>query len=198
MSDTAGSSAPQVKGGGKKKLILILAAVLLLGGGAGAGYYFMVKKPSDEKAALEAKKKAGSDHAESGDEHKDVAQEDGSEADDNGHAAVPPDTLVLDIFTANIHPIEAEKYLQVGLVLKIKGGEAGGHGAGGADAFKPYIPDIRNAVIAKMAELKSEDVTGSEKREALREDFKKAIKAVLPGPMRKQLQDVLYTQFVMQ
>lgn len=178
---TEAPAVAQAKGGSKKKLIIILAAALLLVGG-GAGYYFLVKKPADEKALAEKKAAGGEEHA---DEH---AEKD----------ATPPITMALDIFTANIQPIDAEKYLQVGLVLKIKVGGEGGHGAAGADAFKPYIPDIRNAVIAKMAELKAEDVTGSEKREALRVELKEAIKASLPSAMGRQLTDVLYTQFVMQ
>lgn len=178
MAENAAVAAPEAKakGGGKKKLILIVAAaLLLLGGGGGAGYYFLVKKPADEKAAS----------AQAGDQKEQVKVEEN---------ATPPATLALEIFTANVQPVDAEKYLQVGLVLKIKSGKEGG----GADAFKPYVPDIRNAVIAKMAELKAEDVAGFEKRELLRAEFKKAISAVLPTAMQQQLLDVLYTQFVMQ
>jgi flagellar FliL protein len=177
---TEAPAAVSAKGGSKKKLIIILAAALLLGGGA--GYYFLVKKPADEKALAEKKEAGG-----------DAAAEEHAEKD-----ATPPVTMALDIFTANIQPIDAEKYLQVGLVLKIKVGGDAGKGAVGVDAFKPYIPDIRNAVIAKMAELKAEDITGNEKREALRVELKDAIKASLPSAMGRQLTDVLYTQFVMQ
>ena len=176
MAENAAAAAPEVKskGGSKKKLIIIVtAALLLLGGGGGVGYYFVAKKSADEAGA------------QAGDQKQQAkAEED----------ATPPATLTLDIFTANIQPIDAEKYLQVGLVLKIKSGKEGS----GADAFKPYVPDIRNAVIAKMAELKAEDVAGFEKREVLRAEFKKAISAVLPAAMQQQLIDVLYTQFVMQ
>lgn len=177
MAENAAVAAPEAKakGGGKKKLILIVAAAaLLLVGGGGAGYYFLMKKPAEKAASA----------AQTGEHKEGKAEED----------ATPPATLTLDIFTANVQPVDAEKYLQVGLVLKIKSGKEGG----GADAFKPYVPDIRNAVIAKMAELKADDVAGFEKREVLRAEFKKAISTVLPAAMQKQLLDVLYTQFVMQ
>jgi flagellar FliL protein len=164
------SAAEQGKSGGGKKLLVIVGLILAIAGGGAGAYFYLGQGQS-----------AGKDkHAA-----VEVVEEAG-----------PPIVVPLEIFTANLQPADSEKYLQIGLALTFSGG--GGGNEGGGDALKPYLPVIRDAVVAQMAELTPEDVTGNAARERLRTSIKSAIEKKLPAPERKTFKDVLFTQFVVQ
>ncbi len=172
------------KKGGKNKLILILVAVLMLAAGGGGGYFFSKKSAAHEPAA-EAKA------AKHGEEQADAAPEDGSE----DGPVVNPIVVQLDIFTANIQPVEAEKFLQIGLALKFASKDNKG---GTPDFVMPYIPDVRNAILMRLSSVTAQDVSTHEGREALREDIRKAVRKSLIPEHRKMLKGILFTTFIMQ
>lgn len=173
------------KKGGKSKLVLILVAVLMLAAGGGGGYFFSKKAASHEPAAEAKADKHGSDQADASS---------GDEAEEEG-PVVNPIVVQLDIFTANIQPVEAEKFLQIGLALKFASKDNKG---GTPDFVMPYIPDVRNAILMRLSSVTAQDVATHEGREALREDIRKAVRKSLIPEHRKMLKGILFTTFIMQ
>ena len=132
------STAPPA---GKKKksilLIAIVAAVLLFGGG-GAAFFL-----------LGGKKDKGDEHAE------EAAEE---------HAK-PPVFVTLDPFTVNLTSETSERFLQVGIDLKVSGPDI-------ADKVKVHLPEIKNGILLLLTSKRVEDISGIEGKNTLREEIR--------------------------
>jgi flagellar protein FliL len=132
------SAAPPA---GKKKkpilLIAIIAVVLLLGGG-GAAFFL-----------LGGKKDKGDEHAE------EAAEE---------HAQ-PPVFVTLDPFTVNLTSETSERFLQVGIDLKVSGADV-------ADKVKLHLPEIKNGILLLLTSKRVEDIAGIEGKNTLREEIR--------------------------
>lgn len=122
---------------GKKKkpilLIAIIAVVLLAGGGAAA--FFL----------LGGKKDKGGEHAE------EAAEE---------HAK-PPVYVTLEPFTVNLTSEGAERFLQVGIDLKVSAPDI-------ADKVKLHLPEIKNGILLLLTSKRVEDLSGIEGKNTLR------------------------------
>lgn len=125
---------------GKKKkpilLIAIVAVVLLAGGGAA---FFL----------LGGKKDKGGEHAE------EAAEE---------HAK-PPVYVTLEPFTVNLTSEGAERFLQVGIDLKVSAPDI-------ADKVKLHLPEIKNGILLLLTSKRVEDLSGIEGKNTLREEIR--------------------------
>jgi flagellar protein FliL len=133
------STAPPAAGKKKKPILLIaiVAVVLLLGGGGAA--FFLLGGKNDK----------GEDHAE------EAAEE---------HAKAPV-YVTLDPFTVNLTSEGSERFLQVGIDLKVSGPEI-------VDKVKLHLPEIKNGVLLLLTSKRVEDLSGIEGKNTLREEIR--------------------------
>ncbi len=133
-------AAPAPAAGKKKKPILLIAivAVVLLAGGGGAAFFL-----------LGGKKDKGDEHAE------EAAEE---------HAK-PPVYVTLEPFTVNLTSEGAERFLQVGIDLKVSAPDI-------ADKVKLHLPEIKNGILLLLTSKRVEDLSGIEGKNALREEVR--------------------------
>jgi flagellar FliL protein len=182
MSEKTEGAAPKA---GKKKtmLIVIIALVVLVAGGAGA-FLFMGKKHAP---------KDGEAHEE--EEVADTAK------------AKPPVFVTLEPFTVNLTSEASDRYLQVGIDLKVSGPEI-------ADRIKAHLPEIRNGILLLLTSKRVDELASLEGKNLLREEIRDAVNrpigfyneaAAAPEgekPARKPpkagVLDVLLTSFVIQ
>ena len=133
------SAAPPVAGKKKKPILLIaIVAVVLLLGGGGAAFFL-----------LGGKKDKGEDHAE------EAAEE---------HAK-PPVYVTLDPFTVNLTSEGSERFLQIGIDLKVSGPEI-------VEKVKLHLPEIKNGVLLLLTSKRVEDLSGIEGKNTLREEIR--------------------------
>lgn len=132
------SAAPAA---GKKKkpivLIAIIAVVLLAGGGAAA--FFL----------LGGKKDKGGEHAE------EAAEE---------HAK-PPVYVTLEPFTVNLTSEGNERFLQVGIDLKVSAPDV-------AEKVKLHMPEIKNGILLLLTSKRAEELGAVEGKNVLREEVR--------------------------
>jgi len=170
----------------KKKLIIIVAAaVLLLGGGGAAAYLFLFGKHGT---------------AEHGNAKEAAADE---PEDDGGAKGKPPTYLSFEPFVVNVAGETVERYLQVGVDVKLSSPEM-------ADSVKQRMPEIRNSILLILSSKRVEELNTLEGKNALRDELRDAVnraigkyKPVPEGADRKTkprtgAQDVLLTSFVIQ
>lgn len=179
----AADQAP-AQGGRKKKIILIVAALVLLAAGGGAAYWFLVKKPADKDG----------EHAE-------------EQKAEQAAKSKPPVFFSLDPFTVNLVSEATDRYLQVGIDLKVSGPEV-------SDKIKSHLPEIRNGVLLLLTSKRVEDLTSAEGKNLLREEIRDVVNRPIgffreppaapegdkPVPKAPEagVTDVLLTSFVIQ
>lgn len=141
MADETPAPAEESAEGGKKKkpklLIIIIAAVALLAIGGGAGWYFLMHKTPKEGEAAE--------HVE--------------------EKKTPPVFVTLDPFTVNLASEAADRYLQVGMDLKVSGPEVG-------DKIKQHLPEIRNGIVLLLTSKGVEELASVDGKNRLREEVR--------------------------
>lgn len=205
---TVVDGAPAEAGGKKKKtLLIIIAAVLVvvLAGGGAAAWFLMggKKKPK-------GKQKKGSEVAEAHDEGDDAGSdagehEDGDdEEEDHGDSKKkPPVYASLEPFVVNLSSEAADRYLQVGIDVKVSGTDI-------ADRIKLHLPEIRNGILLILSSKKVEELNTVEGKNRIRVEIRDAVNKPLgmyrrpPEGMemkykpKKGALDVLLTSFVIQ
>jgi flagellar FliL protein len=170
----------------KKKLIIIIGAVLLLLGG-GAAAFFLMKPAHPAKPGAEAK----------------------SEAD----AKAPPAFVEIGTFTANLMHEDTDRYLQVGISLKVTNPEL-------EEKIKAENPEIQNTINLLLQSKYPSPLSTVEGKERLASEIKEQveyimglrnsappIRSVMPGteppykaptPAKKGIAAVLFTSFIIQ
>jgi|GEM_PF-141673 len=135
------SAAPTAEGAPakKKKPILIIAIVvlvLLVGGGAAA--WFLL----------------GGKHGKK-DEH----------AEEEVDASKPPVYVTLEAFTVNLTSEASDRYLQVGIDLKVSAPDIEGK-------VKLHLPEIRNGILLLLTSKKVDDLASIEGKNTLRAEIR--------------------------
>jgi flagellar FliL protein len=188
-TEAAPPAAAPVKTGGKKKLVLLLLALTLFTGlsGGGAWFYLMRAKAAQELA--EASEEDGSSKAEAKPGAKGDAKSDAK--GEKGRSA-PPVFVTLEPFTVNLQETEAQRYLQVGVVL-----EASDKGA--VDAINLYMPMIRNRILLLLSSKRAAELETPDGKQRLAEEIVDAARAPLGGRGRaKTVEGVYFASFVIQ
>ena len=170
----------------KKKLIIIVAAVLLLlGGGGAAAYLFLFGKHGS------------AEHGNTKDAAADEAEDEG------GAKGKPPTYLSLEPFVVNVAGETVERYLQVGVDVRLSSPEM-------ADLVKQRMPEIRNSILLILSSKRVEELNTLEGKNVLRDEMRDAVNRAIgkykPAPEgaerktkpRTGAQDVLLTSFVIQ
>lgn len=161
---------PAAHGGGTLKLIIIAMVVLmLLIVMAGAAYYFLVLKAAPRAAA--------------------TPQQQQAQVVDNSQ---PPVYFALDPFTVNLQSDDGERYLHIGLTLQLSDPKA-------SDTLKEHMPEIRSRILLLLSNKHPSDLATPEGKTALISEIKAQIEEPFsPGGPRNQVNDVLFTDFVVQ
>lgn len=190
-------------GGGKKKKLLLIVAILvvvLVAGGAGAAYFLFFGK---KKAKGHAKSDAEHGEAQADGDHGEE-EADAEDADDDHGKAKPPVFITLEPFTVNLSSEASDRYLQVGIDLKVAAPEV-------ADKIKMHLPEVRNGILLILTAKRVDELGTLEGKNKLRTELRDAVNRPIgmykPAPEgadpskwkpKKGAQDVLLTSFVIQ
>lgn len=209
--EKATTEAAPKKGG--SKLIIIIALVVVLLGGAGGGFFYWRSSTAaaatpekDPKAAKKAKEKKAADDEEAIEEEKPEKSGEKTEKGDantekkSSSAALLKESLpedenvkqVIELqpFIVNLADAEDARYLRLTVSLGV-GGEEG-------KAEKPdtlFTTRVRNAMLAVLAQKKSDDVLSVEGKVKLRKELLKAAQAVSTEP---EVEAIYITDFIVQ
>src|SRR5471030_1883049 len=123
------------RGGPLKLIIIALVALLLLIAAGGGAYYFLVLKAAPKAAMVSNTRMAANPHA-------------------------PPVFFALDPFTVNLQSDDGERYLHLGLTLKLTDPNA-------EDALKEHMPEIRSRILLLLSNKHPADVATPEGKAAL-------------------------------
>ena len=149
----------------QKKLIVVLLLVLLVLlvlGGAAAAYYFFFM-PHDGQATEK--------HVEK---------------------LPPPVFFAIDPFTVNLQSDDGERYLHVGLTLKLSNQSA-------ADDLKEHMPEIRSRILILLSNKHPSDLSSLDGKTELAREIRAQIETPYsPGGPVTHVNDVLFTDFVVQ
>jgi flagellar FliL protein len=127
----------------KKKLVIIIASVLILGIAGGAGWYFT----------------KGTHHAKDKDQEQE--QEQGQEKDKKEAPAFTQSKFItLEPFTVNLQHEEGDRFLQVGITLKIFDPSL-------EEKIKTSMPEIRNKILLLLSERRASELTPVEGKKKL-------------------------------
>ncbi|MES1983100.1 MAG: flagellar basal body-associated FliL family protein [Pseudomonadota bacterium] len=129
-----------------KKMLLIIIGVAVLGGGGGAAWYFT--KGSSHKA----------------EEAKVVAPQ------------APPKFIAMEPFTVNLQSTEGDKFLQIGITLKIVEPEL-------EEKLKLHLPEIRSRVLLLLSSKRASDLTSSEDKNYLAAEIVADVNRLLGLPV---------------
>lgn len=199
-------AAPEEGGKKKKKLLIIIVAalVVVLAGGGGAAWFLLggKKKPK-------GKHKKGDEVAEAHDEGGDAGEDgegegDGEDEEDHGDSKKKaPVYASLEPFVVNLSSEAADRYLQVGIDVKVSAPDI-------ADKIKTHLPEIRNGILLILSSKKVEELNTVEGKNRIRVEIRDAVNKPLgmyrrpPEGMemkykpKKGALDVLLTSFVIQ
>lgn len=195
--------APPAGGGKKKKmLIIIVALVVVLAAAGGGAAWFLLGGKHKGKGHKGAK---GGEHvaAQDGDEDDGSGGHDDEEEEDDGHKGKPPIYQSLEPFVVNLASEAADRYLQVGIDVKVSGPDI-------ADRIKQHLPEIRNEILLILSSKRVDELTTLEGKNLLRVQVRDAVNKPMglyrrpPEGMemkykpKKGAQDVLLTSFVIQ
>lgn len=167
----ATSATPQVappppvphRGGTLKLIIIAFVALLLLIAAGGAAYYFLVLKAGPKTASAQM-----------------------------AAPAAPPMFYAIDPFTVNLQSDDGERYLHVGLTLKLSDPRA-------ADMLKEHMPEIRSRILLLLSNKHPADLATPEGKTALIKEIQAQIELPFtPGGPPNPVSDVLFTDFVVQ
>jgi flagellar protein FliL len=187
-------------GGGKKKKVLIiviaLVVVLALAGGGAAWFLLGGKKKGKGHG------KPADEHAEPADE-ADAGHDDEDEPEDDSKKK-PPVFVSLEPFTVNLSSEASDRYLQVGIDLKVATPDI-------ADKIKLHLPEIRNGILLILTSKKVDELNQVAGKNRLRVEIRDAVNKPIglyrpppehADPLRwkpkKGASDVLLTSFVIQ
>lgn len=133
------SAAPAPEGAPAKKkkpiLIIAIAALVVLAGG-GAAAWFLLGGKHDKDA----------EHAEA-------------------EALKPPVYVTLEPFTVNLTSEATDRYLQVGIDLKVSAADI-------TEKVKVHLPEIRNGILLLLTSKKVDDLASIEGKNTLREEIR--------------------------
>jgi flagellar protein FliL len=133
------SAAPAPEGAPAKKkkpiLIIAIAAIVVLAGG-GAAAWFLLGGKHDKDA----------EHAEA-------------------EALKPPVYVTLEPFTVNLTSEATDRYLQVGIDLKVSAADI-------TEKVKVHLPEIRNGILLLLTSKKVDDLASIEGKNTLREEIR--------------------------
>jgi flagellar FliL protein len=104
----------------------------------------------------------------------------------------PPVFVTLETFTVNLQSDGGERYLQVGIDLKVTDQAV-------ADAIKVHMPEIRNGVLLLLSSKRSEELASVEGKQKLSAEIQEQVNK----PLRlrvgsKGVIGVYFTSFVIQ
>jgi len=151
------------RGGTLKLIIIAVVALLLLIAAGGGAYYFLVLKAAPKTAVSKA-----------------VA------------AQLPPVFFAIDPFTVNLQSDDGERYLHVGLTLKLTDPKA-------ADELKEHMPEIRSRILLLLSNKHPADLATPEGKNALIKEIQTQIELPFsPGGEPNNVNEVLFTDFVVQ
>ncbi len=201
MSGKAAAAPAEGEGGGGKKkkvLIIVIALVVVLALAGGGAAWFLL-----------GGKKKGKGHAKPADEHAEQAEDGGGGHDDDEDAEddskkKPPVFVSLEPFTVNLSSEASDRYLQVGIDLKVATPDI-------ADKIKMHLPEIRNGILLILTSKKVDELNKVEGKNRLRVEIRDAVNKpigvyksppehadVLKWKPKKGAVDVLLTSFVIQ
>ena len=162
----AAPQAPPVRRGSALKIIIIaFVALLLLIAIGGAAYYFLILRQAPKAATT------GTVAA--------VPQ-------------APPVFFAIDPFTVNLQSDDGERYLHIGLTLKLTDPKT-------ADQLKEHMPEIRSRILLLLSNKHPADLATPEGKTALIKEIPTQI--ALPfsaGGPSNNVEEVLFTDFVVQ
>jgi flagellar FliL protein len=205
---TVVDGAPAEGGGKKKKMIIIIVAalVVVLAAGGGAAFFLMGGKKKGKGAKAKHSEEVSEAQDEGGDgEHGEEAADEHAEEEEHEDEGKkkPPVYATLEPFVVNIASEAADRYLQVGIDVKVSGPEI-------ADKIKLHLPEIRNGILLILSSKKVEELNSVEGKNRLRVEIRDAVNKPLgmykrpPQGMemksvpKKGAMDVLLTSFVIQ
>ncbi|MEO8039833.1 MAG: flagellar basal body-associated FliL family protein [Betaproteobacteria bacterium] len=138
MAKEPEATAPAAAGKKKKPILIIaiVAVVLILGGGGAAFYFLAGKKPKD------------------GEHHEEAAE----------HAKAPV-FVTLEPFTVNLASEASDRYLQVGIDLKVSAEEV-------SEKVKAHLPEIRNGILLLLTSKQVEQIAGVQGKNELRVEIR--------------------------
>jgi flagellar protein FliL len=159
-----------------RKLIMISLILILLGGGGGGFYYWRVRAASKALAAKEAAIK------------KDGDKGGKTETADGGDAAVTQ-VIELQPFIVNLADKNESRYLRMSISLGIADAE------GEAKADPLFTTKIRNAILATISTLTSDQILTVEGKAELRKQMLTAARAAASKP---EVLTIYITDFIVQ
>jgi flagellar FliL protein len=201
MSGKAAAAPAEGEGGGGKKkkvLIIVIALVVVLALAGGGAAWFLL-----------GGKKKGKGHAKAEGEHAEQADDSGGGHDDEDEPEddskkKPPVFVSLEPFTVNLSSEASDRYLQVGIDLKVSAPDV-------ADKIKVHLPEIRNGILLILTSKKVDELNKIEGKNRLRAEIRDAVNKpiglykappehadVLKWKPKKGAVDVLLTSFVIQ
>lgn len=204
MSGKAAAAPAEGEGGGggkkKKLLIIVIALVVVLAlAGGGAAWFFLHGKKKGKGHG-----KAADEHAEQVDEADGDGGHDEEDEPEDDSKKKPPVFVSLEPFTVNLSSEASDRYLQVGIDLKVAAPDI-------ADKIKVHLPEIRNAILLILTSKKVDELNKIEGKNRLRVEIRDAVNKpiglykappehadVLKWKPKKGAVDVLLTSFVIQ
>lgn len=186
MSGKAAQPEAQGEDGGKKKgkklILIIVALVVVLAGGGGAAWFFLLRDKGDHGKPGEA------GHAVKAEEHKEKS--------------APPVFVTLEPFVVNLTGDGPERYLQVGIDVKVSDAET-------SEAIKAHLPEVKNGILLILSSKRADELGTLEGKNKLREEIRDAVNRPIgqyhppaeghaAEPPTKGALDVLLTSFVIQ
>lgn len=135
----------------KKMLIIIIALVVLLAGGGAAAYFLLMKPAHPEKHDKTAE-----------------TEDAGSEED----SKLPPKFVEIGTFTANLMHEEGDRYLQVGISLKLSKPEL-------EEKVKAVTPEIQNVINILLQSKYPSQLSTVAGKQKLASEIKEQIEFVL-------------------
>jgi flagellar FliL protein len=157
-----GNGGETAAGKPRKKLLVILGALLALLGAGGAGAWYLTNGGATR----------------GGTQHEDAEK--------------PPLFLPLETFTVNLQGDAAEKYLQVGLTLKM---DDQSH----IDLLKLHMPEVRSRLLTLLSSKKSGDILSPDGKKRLSDEILEQVRQPFTASGSPQgVSAVLFTSFVVQ
>jgi flagellar protein FliL len=159
----ANAAAPAKNTGSKKKLIIIIVLLaLVVLGGAAAAYFFYYLPHQGRPSSQQVEK------------------------------LPPPIFFAIDPFTVNLQSDDGERYLHVGLTLKLSDQNV-------ADALREHMPEIRSRILILLSNKHPADLTSLDGKTTLAREIRAQIETPFaPGTPAEHVNEVLFTDFVVQ
>jgi flagellar FliL protein len=154
--------AKKSKGGKKKLIVMALLLVLLLGGAGAAAYFFYFLPKNSHPAEKQAEK------------------------------LPPPVFFAIDPFTVNLQSDDGERYLHIGLTLKLADPKI-------EDELKEHMPEIRSRILILLSNKHPAELTTVDGKTILVKEIREQIETPFtPGGPVNHVNEVLFTDFVVQ